>query len=520
MPGQRTETRAQLDRRRAVAGPGPGTRPSPAVPPRAPALLAALALLALVAHLALTQPYGYFRDELYYLVAGRLHPDWGYVDYPPLIAWLAALVARTLGDAPLALHVLPALAHAALVLTTGLMARALGGDRLAQGLAAGATLLAPTFLLTGGLFTMDVFDQLWWALAVFVLLRLLTRARPRLWPLLGLVVGLGLLTKLTMLACAGALVVGLLLTPQRALLRTRGPWLGALIAGLGLLPYALWNAAHGWPTLAFSHAYTRDTPPVLFVLLQLVTMHPLLLPLWLAGLWYYLVSPPGRPYRALGWAYLLLLAVFTLNGAKFYFLVPAYPMLYAAGACWWEPRLRQGRGRRLWPAYGGLVALSGAVVALFVLPALPLPTYVRLTDGSLPQPIGDRVGWPELLATVAQVDRRLPAVERAHARILTLNYGEAAAVDLLGPASGLPRAVSGHNTYALWGAGPSAAAVTIAIGYPRDRLTALFGAVRPAATLTNAAGVKNEENGYTVYVCRRLRLPWSAAWRRLTHYNR
>lgn len=179
MPGQRTETRAQLDRRRAVAGhsPGPGTRPSPAVPPRATALLAALALLALVAHLALTQPYGYFRDELYYLVAGRLHPDWGYVDYPPLIAWLAALVARTLGDAPLALHVLPALAHAALVVTTGLMARALGGGRLAQGLAAGATLLAPTFLLTGGLFTMDVFDQLWWALAVFVLVRLLTRAR-------------------------------------------------------------------------------------------------------------------------------------------------------------------------------------------------------------------------------------------------------------------------------------------------------------------------------------------------------
>ncbi len=323
-----------------------------------------------------------------------------------------------------------------------------------------------------------------------------------------------------MLACAGALVVGLLLTSQRALLRTRGPWLGALIAGLGLLPYVLWNAAHGWPTLAFYHAYTRDTPPVLFVLLQLVTMHPLLLPLWLAGLWYYVVSPPGRPYRALGWAYLLLLAVFTLNGAKFYVLTPAYPMLYAAGACWWEPRLRQGWGRRLWPAYGGLVALSGAVVALFVLPALPLPTYVRLTGGNLPQPVGDRVGWPAVVATVADVYHRLPPAERAHARILTLNYGEAAAVDLLGPAAGLPRAVSGHNTYALWGAGPSAAAVTIAIGYPRGRLAALFGDIRPAATLTNAAGVKNEENGYTVYVCRRLRLPWSEAWRRLTHYNR
>jgi len=419
------------------------SRPAPAI-----VILGALALLALGVHLVLTQPYGYFRDELYYLVAGR-RLDWGYVDFPPLVAWLAALLAHTLGVSLPALHLLPALAHATLVVLSGLMARDVGGGRLAQGLAAGATLLAPTFLLTGSLFTMDPFDQLWWALAAYLTLRLLRDGHPRLWLLLGLVVGLGLLTKLTMLAFAGALLVGVLLSPGRALLRGRWPWLATLVALLGLLPYALWNATHGWPTLEFYHNYTRDTPPALFVSLQLVSMHPLLAPLWLAGLWYYLRSPSGHPYRALGWAYLVLLVVFAASASKFYFLAPAYPMLYAAGARWWEPRLHRGWGRRLWPAYAGLVALSGAVIGLVLLPALPLPTYVRLTDGGLPQPIGDRVGWPELLATVARVDHRLPPVERTHARILAINYGEAAAVDILGPAYGLSRAVSGHNTYDL-----------------------------------------------------------------------
>jgi 4-amino-4-deoxy-L-arabinose transferase-like glycosyltransferase len=436
-------------------------------------LLGALALLTLVVHLLLTRPYGYFRDELYYIVAGR-HLDWGYVDYPPMVAWLAALTGRVLGDSLLALHVLPAIAHATLVVLTGLMARELGGGRLAQGLAAGATLLAPTFLMTGGLFTMDVFDQVWWALAAYLVLRLLTQERPRLWLCVGLVVGFGLLTKMTMLFFGMALIIGLVLTPQRMLLRRRWPWIAALVAVLGLLPYVGWQLAHGWPTLEFYHNYTRDTPPALFVLLQALTMHPLLLPLWLAGLVYYLVTPQGRPYRALGWTYLLLLVVFAFNQAKFYFLAPAYPMLFAAGACLCERRLGRGRVRWLWPTYSGVVVLSGAVVALFVLPALPLQTYVRLTGGNLPQPIGDRVGWPELLATVARVYDQLPRSEQGHTRILTINYGEAAAVDVFGQAYGLPHAISGHNSYYLWGSGPATATVTISLGYPRRRLEALY----------------------------------------------
>ncbi len=494
----------------------PLSRPAPAL---ATGILTSLALVAFAVHLLTAGRYGYFRDELYYIMAGR-HPDWGYVDYPPMVAWLAWLTHHTLGDGPVALHVLPALAHAALVVLTGLMARELGGGRFAQGLAAGATLLSPTFLGVANLFSMDPFDQLWWVLAAYLVLRLHARGQPRLWTLVGVVVGLGLLTKMTMLSFAAALAVGLLLSPRRRLLATRWPWLAAAIALLGLLPYVGWQAAHGWPTLEFYHNYTRDTAPGDFLLLQVLTIHPLLLPLWVGGLVFYLVSREGRLYRALGWTYLVLLGVFLAGHAKFYFLAPVYPMLFAAGARLWEQRLRGRRWWRVaWPLYAGGLTVSGILLAILILPALPIQTYVQLTGGNLSQPIGDRVGWPELLSTVAGVYRQLPPAERAHTRILTANYGEAAAIDIFGPARGLPGAVSGHNNYYLWGPGPAGATVTLALGYPRQRLEILFADVREAAVLTNAYGVRNEENGYRVYVCRRPRLRWADAWPRIKHYN-
>jgi len=185
---------------------------------------------------------------------------------------------------------------------------------------------------------MDVWDQLWWTLAAYLVVRLLARGRPRLWLLVGAVAGLGLLTKLTMLTMllfGLGLAAGLLLSPARAHLRARWVWLGGLVAAAGLVPYALWNAAHGWPTPAFWGHYgakvAGGSAPD-FLLQQVITMNPLTLPLWLAGLWWLLWAPAGRPYRALGWAYLVLLALLAAVHAKSYFLAPAYTWLYAAGA--------------------------------------------------------------------------------------------------------------------------------------------------------------------------------------------
>src|SRR3712207_778177 len=178
------------------------------------ALLAYLALAKLLLHLLTAGNYGYFRDELYYMAAGE-RLDLGYVDFPPFVAIVAAITRWLLGDSLLALHLFPVLAGVMVVVLTGLMARELGGGGFAQGMAALATLVAPSFLVMGTFLSMDAFDQLWWVLASYFLLLISKREKPRLWLVFGLVAGLGLLTKITMLYLGFAAFVGLLLTPAR-----------------------------------------------------------------------------------------------------------------------------------------------------------------------------------------------------------------------------------------------------------------------------------------------------------------
>jgi len=237
------------------------------------ALLLGLAIADFVAHMLVSTNYGYFRDELYYIEAGR-HLSFGYVDFPPLIALLARLLDVIAGAALWAIHVVPALATALIVFMTGLMARELGGGRFAQAMAALASLAAPSFLATGSIFSMDALDELWWALAAYVVILIFKRDRARLWLLFGVVVGVGLTTKVTMLFFGFALAVGLLLTPARRHLRSKWIWLGGVIAFAFLVPYVLWNAGNGWPTPEFFANYEGSDGPSEFLFGQILGMNP------------------------------------------------------------------------------------------------------------------------------------------------------------------------------------------------------------------------------------------------------
>lgn len=249
-------------------------------------VLILLALVKLLMHLLTAENYGYFRDELYYIAASE-RLDLGYVDFPPFVALATAFVRATLGDSLLALRLLPALAGAAAVVLAGLMARELGGGRFAQGLAALAVLVAPNFLVFGTFISMEAFDQLFQVSAAYVLLLILKRDQPRLWLLFGLFAGLGLLTKVPMLFFGFAVFVALLVTPARRHLLTPWTWLGGVVAFVFLLPYLFWQLTNGWPTLEFWANYgdkVDAASPLEFFVEQVVTMQPLTLPLWLAGL--------------------------------------------------------------------------------------------------------------------------------------------------------------------------------------------------------------------------------------------
>jgi 4-amino-4-deoxy-L-arabinose transferase-like glycosyltransferase len=497
------------------------------------AWLVYIALASFVAHMIVAGNYGYFRDELYYIDAGR-HFQTGYVDFPPFIAWLAGIL-RIFGDNLVVLHFFSALANAALIFVTGLMARELGGGRLAQIIAALASAAAVVFIGTGSLYTMDVFDELWWALAAYVFIRLVRREEPRLWLVFGLIAGIGLFTKLSMLFFGFALVVGLLLTPQRAMFRTRWPWLGGAIALAFLLPYIGWQIANGWPTPEFWRNYggIENGSPLDFLISQVLTMNPGTLPLTIAGLVYYFRAPDGKPYRALGWAFVILYVLFTITRAKSYFLSPAYPMLYAGGAVLLARVFERTGWRWARIAYPAALALSALFFFPGVTPTLAPEPYSRVygfiggSSGAKqqasatqlqPQILADRYGWAEMTAAVADVYKKLPADERAQACIYTLNYGEAGALNFFGPKDGLPRAISGHNTYWLWGPGTCSGQVVITIGFSQEDLTPAFGEVTPATKIT-CAYCMPEESDLTVYVCRQPKAPLADLWRRAKHFN-
>jgi hypothetical protein len=493
-----------------------------------------IALASFIAHMTVAGNYGYFRDELYYIDAGR-HFQTGYVDFPPFIAWLAGIL-RIFGDNLVVLHTFSALANAALIVVTGLMARELGGGRLAQILAALASAAAVVFIGTGSLYTMDVFDELWWALAAYVFIRLVRREEPRLWLVFGLIAGIGLFTKLSMLFFGFALVVGLLLTPQRAMLRTRWPWLGGAIAFAFLLPYIVWQIQNGWPTPEFWRNYggIENGSPLDFLLSQILTMNPLTVPLTIAGLVYYFRAPDGKPYRALGWAFVILYLLFTVTRAKSYFLSPAYPMMFAGGAVLLARVFEQRQGWR-WARIVYPAALIASALLFFpgVTPTLQPEPYSKVygflagSSGAKqqesatqlqPQILADRYGWPEMTAAVADVYKKLPADERAQACIYTLNYGEAGAINMFGPQDGLPQAISGHNTYWLWGPGNCSGQTVITIGFSQEDLTPAFGAVTPAGKFT-CTDCMPEESDLTIYVCRQPKAPLADLWKRAKHFN-
>ncbi|HEU5321753.1 MAG TPA: glycosyltransferase family 39 protein, partial [Methylomirabilota bacterium] len=344
------------------------------------AVVALLAAVKLALHLATTGLFGYsyFVDELYYLACSE-HLAWGFVDMPPLFPAVTALIRAVFGDSLLAVRLLPALSGAALVLMTGLIARDLGGRRFAQGIAALAVLTAPLWLALHSIHTMNALEQLLWTAGAWVILRIVRDDWPQGWLLFGAIAGIGMLNKHSMAFFGVAVLVGLVLTPERRAFRSRWLWAGGLAAFLLYLPNLVWDIQHGFPhfeMLANIEAGGRDVHlnPLRFMAEQVLLFNPVAAPLWLAGLAWFLADRDGRRYRLLGVAYLAILAEMFLLDGRPYYPAPAYPMLLAGGGVALERWLTRRSWRAAKPAYAAALALSGAVLAPLFVPLLPPET--------------------------------------------------------------------------------------------------------------------------------------------------
>lgn len=509
----------------------------------------ALAIFATLFHFIFAGQYGYFRDELYYAACGQ-HLAWGYVDHAPLIAWLARLSRTLLGNSLFALRFFPALAAAGKVILAGWMARELGGRRFAQSLAAVAVLVAPIYLTFDSFLSMNSFEPLFWMACAAILMRILNGGSEKLWLLFGVVAGLGILNKHSMLFFGSGIFIGLWLTSARREYAKKWNWLGGAIAFLIFLPNLIWEIRNGFPTIALLHTvigtkYTTLTPWQ-FIWQQTLLTLPLSTPIWLAGLWFLFWNPTREArilalgqrsaqgiYAPLAWAYVIVLVEMIALHGKIYYLAPIYPMLLAAGAVWIESQLPARAEKWLRPAlYKAIIvaplvvgALIAAPLAMPILPVSAAVKYSRFWDvdaihpenvplGKLPQLFGDMFGWRHQVQAIAKVFDALPSADRSQCAILALNYGEASAVDYFGPAYHLPPAISGHNQYGLWGPRGYTGNVVITIGYTENQLRNLFGEVTLATRISPPYAIP-EESDLPIYLCRKPKAPLPQMWPRL-----
>lgn len=478
----------------------------------------ALAGLKLMLHLMTANHYPLHRDELYYIACGR-HLAWAFPDHPPLVPWLAWLSDQFSGVAPLGFRIWPALAGAALVWIAGHLAWRFGGGRLAQGLAAGAMIVSPLFLLSNSMLQTVSLDQLVWATSAVVLAAVLDGSNPKWLVVFGLVLGLGTLAKLTVLAWGFALLVGLVFTRDRCLLRTPWIWLGAFAALLCALPVLNWQLTHDWPLLKFMAANRADDPTTLpgFLGQNAGMSGPLMgTLLLLAGFVFLMRSSKAGQWNSLGIAVLVVWGLMLAVGGKAYYVGPTFPLLYAGGAVLCERWLRtRPAGYRRWAV--GLLA-SHVLMLPFFLPVLPAtilePMFNRLPHDDW----RNMFGWKEVAAQTAELYQNLAPEERVGLRVLTSNYGLAGAIDWYGPAQGLPAALSGHNGYAFWEVAPALDPV-IVLGYDTEWFRQHYRVVRELGTIQGSSAVRMDETGDPILYCSGLLDTADVVWRSLRHFD-
>ena len=496
----------------------------------ATAILAGLAAMKLVIQLAGIEHYGFFRDELYYMGCGE-HLTWGYVDQPPLIAFVAWLARHLLGNSLFGIRIWCVLAGAAVVYFTAILARELGGGLFAQVLGAISVLLAPGYLAFDTFFSMNAFEPLFWLLCAWIAVRIAKGGSPKLWLAFGTLSGIGLENKHSMLVFGFGIVAGLLLSGRWRAFRSGWIWVGGTIALALFLPNLVWEARHGWPQVEVvrNGQLYKNLPisPLRFLAEQIAFLGPLALPVWIGGLFWLFGAREGKRFQFLGWAYPVVMAVFIIGDGKSYYPLPFYAILMAAGGVALEEFSEERELLRV--AYAALLVVSGLITVPFAVPVLHVDAFLRYSQklpysrsvtaerdsaqAELPQLYADMFGWENTAVAVARVYRSLSPAERSGCAILGGNYGEAGAIDYYGPALGLPKAISGHNSYYYWGPRNYSGACVIIFGEQSSDFIKLFGDVQVAATADNPHAMPNEQH-IAIYICRKPVAPLSALWPR------
>jgi 4-amino-4-deoxy-L-arabinose transferase-like glycosyltransferase len=473
--------------------------------------------------------YGFHQDEMVVL-DNASNLDWGFVEYPPLTPFLARIELALFGFSLVSARTFAALAHAIVLVLTGLMARELGGRRSAQILAAVASAIAPIALIQGSLIQYVTFDFLWSVLIAYLMIRLLKSEDPRWWLAIGAVIGLGMMTKYTMVMFVAGLVGGVLLTDARRYVRSAGAWLwgGVALSLLIFLPNLIWQIQHSFISLEFlSSIHARDVAigraEGYLVEQFLLCSNPLLIPFWIAGLYFYFGTQAGKPYRAIGWMYVIPFLIYLFTQGRSYYLAPAYPMLIAAGTVVWQGWLDKLSVQKRHLVQGtswSLVGIGAVVSGALSLPVAPINSPLWDITSEVHDIFTEQIGWDEMIQAVTGIYADLPEEERSQTGILAAENDEAAALNLHGREYGLPKAISGSDSFWLRGYGNPPPETLIVLGYSQETVDSLFEECAVAGMISNVYGVANDlSDPADIFICRGPRLPWNELWPKLKRYS-
>jgi hypothetical protein len=508
----------------------------PPKPPFATGLVLLQAGIKLGLHLVVnaTTPYGIHRDELLYLAMGEHLRLWR-MDFPPAVAMVAEVSRTLLGESLVGLRFLPALFGATIVVLAAAIARELGGGKIAQGLAAFCVLTSPLFLRSANLLQPVVMDQLIWTALLYTLVRVYRGHGPGEWLLLGVLTGLGLLTKFTIAFIALGILAAVVLTPLREARFTPWPWMALAAALLIGSPSVVGQMRLGFPVVGqmadLRQSQLERIGPLDFLAGQLLWGPAVLLAL--TGAWSLLRSPAMRAFRPVGWCCVVTFVLLMLGQAKPYYAGPLYPALFGAGTVALERAAHGTRGEIVQAAAVAVLFAFFLVVAPLgvpVLPPLEMAAYARALGvtaavrtntgetGALPQDYADMLGWREQAAAVARVYHGLPEEQRRRAVLVAGNYGEAGALDLYGPRFDLPAAVSPTGSYWFFGPGDLPGEIIVTLGVPADSLRALYDSVRTAAWVGHPWAVE-EERRVSINVASGARTTLQAIWPSLAGRN-
>jgi 4-amino-4-deoxy-L-arabinose transferase-like glycosyltransferase len=369
------------------------------------------------------------------------------------------------------------------------------------------------------------FDYAAWVLTAYFIVRLLRSGNPRWWVAVGAAIGFGMLSKYTMGFFVLAIVAGLLLTDARHYLRSKWLWLGEACSVLIFLPNLLWQVQHHFVSLDFlKHIHARDViqgKTRVFLPAQLEFTY---LPLVVAGLYFYLFTPQGKRFRMMGWMYVAAFLLFLIVQGRHYYLFPAYPMVYAAGAVWgegWLAKMPPRKALTIWRVAWGALAFGVIAATAFFLPIAPVNSAWWNISSALQETYGSEIGWPEMVQEVARIRDSLTPEERAHLGILGTTYGEAGAINLFGPQYALPRAISGINSFWQRGYGDPAPQTLIVLGQTREFVDKNFDDCRLAGRVWNHYGLKNDEAVWhpDIFVCGLPKQGWPAFWKHFQYFG-